>query len=123
MRQFTEEYHVDWGLGHCFYANMGGFVAVDKDKVRNIDGQTDEIMADPFPLTAFSIHLLRSTEQPRRSEEGPSEPHENKKSTMLENLSNTTTTELYDKSKGDIFVKGYFNQSSVLSSFANHCPS
>jgi hypothetical protein len=105
MRQFAEEDYVDWGLGHGFYANMGGFVAVDKDKVRNSEGQTNEIVADPFPLTAFSIHLLRSTERPHTSKEGPSEPHDNKKSTMLEKLPSITTAELYDKSKGDIFVK------------------
>jgi hypothetical protein len=105
MRQFAEEDHVDWGLGHGFYANMGGFVAVDKDKVRNKEGQTDEIITGPYPLTAFSIHLLRSTERPRRSEEGPSEPYDNKKSTMLEKLPSITTAELYDKSKGNIFVK------------------
>jgi hypothetical protein len=84
---------------------MGGLVAVDKDKVRNMEGQTDEIIADPFPLTAFSIHLLRSTERPRRSEEGPLEPHDNKKSTMLEKLPSITTAELYDKSKGDILLR------------------
>jgi len=85
---------------------MGGLVAVDEDKVRNMEGQTDEIIVDPFHLTAFSIHLLRTTERPRRSEEGPPEPHDNKKSTMLEKLPSITTAELYDKNKGDIFVKG-----------------
>lgn len=87
-----------------------------------MESQTAEIIADPFPLTAFSIHLIRSTERPSRSEEGPSEPHDNNKSTMLGNLPSITTTELNDESKGDIFVKRIAISEMCWVAFANHRP-
>jgi len=105
MRPFAKEDHVDWGLGHGFYANMGGFVGVDEDKIVNKEDQEEEILADPIPLTACGIYLLRKTERVRASDKESSEPENKKRSTKLEKLPDITNAELYDKSKGDIFVK------------------
>jgi hypothetical protein len=63
MQDFAREDGVEWGLGHCFFANMGGFVLAARGQARpdiNSDtlGQTGapklefEIPASPIEQTA-----------------------------------------------------------------------
>jgi hypothetical protein len=107
MKDFAEEDKVEWSLSHGFYANMGGFVCVPEDELENKEDRVDEVIAEPIPLSAQAIYFLRTLEHSTSEPTSDKEPIEsqNKKKTAIKRLPDITTTELHDKSKGDVFIK------------------
>lgn len=114
MKNFAAEDKVEWDLAHCYYANMGGFVAIeecspttgsntepeqhelkDKDaprpdahpKVENSEAaaQNEKV---PITLTAHNFYWLWENEH-----------------IVGGKLPDITAAEIHDKSKGNIFVK------------------
>jgi hypothetical protein len=127
MEEYAIRDNVEWGLSHGFFANMGGFRYIPKEREKNIPTPSDAKVQEKEDQTQLSTTTIETDSQPRQESlvlpksdlplniDGQDVVNSyiltgerilNLRSTnKIEKLPGITATEIHDRGKSNVFVK------------------